>query len=315
MILFAACKKDKTHAPEAETPPITQPTSNTANIEAIINNLGTPLETFTMNVANGTYYTCNNGTHILINPNSFMTPGYELVTGIVTITVKDILSKKDMILNNAFPVSNGNLLVSGGQLYFSAKQGNNSLRPNPDSPVYVSVPTVGTPSGDMKLFVASSPSNLSQTNLNWMPNNSNILLSASTPGTPANEYGYDLSFSDSIHWTNCDHFYNAPVAKTTCTVLTSGVANSTNTIAFISMNGQRILARLYPNTSTLYSFASYSNSIPIGSNYTIGVICYDGTNYYYGSQQMTMTADMIIQLPPLTQATRSEVLANLSALQ
>jgi hypothetical protein len=315
LTLIASCKKD-TVTPVDETPSQNPPTFSTANVKALFNNLATPLQSYTVDATNYSFYMCANGTKIMIYPNAFLTKSGAPVSGIVNIEVKDVLSKKDMILNNALPLSNGQLLVSGGEVYFNATQGGQQLKMNPTSSVTYYVPAGNTPSYQMSEFYANAPANLSNTNLNWATNTATANINPiqdSSSGGSAFYYNFQ---SDSMNWSNCDYFYNLPGTKTTCTVNTTGSFDNSNTAVFLSMNGVATLAHLNSTSynSLSQSFASYVNSIPVGSNYTVVAISYNGTNYFYGSQAITMTTDMVINLPVLVQTTKAQIESNLSTL-
>ncbi len=311
---ITCCKKDTKNPSEAE-PDKTPAAFNTNNVNALINNLTTPLQTYTISVASYNTHVCENGTTIIIYPNAFLTQSGQPVTGVVNIEAKDVLSKKDMILNNAIPVSNGQLLVSGGEVYFNATQGGQKLKMNPASAVYFEVPST-TPSYQMQEFYATGPSNLSNTNLNWAtPTATTNIAVVQDTSFIGNSYYYSFQ-SDSLNWSNCDYFYNTPGTKTTCTVNLIGSFDNTNSAIFLSMNGANVLVRLNATSynSITQQFQSYLNSIPEGVNYTVVAIGFDGTNYYYGSQVVTMTTNMVINLAALTQTTKSQIETNLTTL-
>jgi hypothetical protein len=320
LTLIASCKKD-TVTPVDETPTQNPPTFSTANVQALFNNLATPVQSYTVNATNYSFYMCTNGTKIIIYPNAFLTKSGAPVTGVVNIEVKGVLSKKDMILNNALPVSNGQLLVSGGEVYFNATQGGQQLKMNPASSVTYYVPAGNTPSYQMSEFYANAPANLSNTNLNWATNTTTANInpiqdSAGSGGGGGGPFYYYNFQSDSMYWSNCDYFYSLPGAKTTCTVNTTGAFDNSNTTIILSMNGASVIVRLNPTsyTTLTQAFASYINSIPVGSNYTVVAISFNGTNYFYGSQAVTMTTNMVINLPVLVQTTKAQIESNLSTL-
>ncbi|MES2761706.1 MAG: hypothetical protein V4677_05845 [Bacteroidota bacterium] len=313
-LILSSCKKDTTQAPEPEPMP-SQPGFSTNNVQSLLNNLATPVETYTVNATSYHYFTAANGTAIYIYPNAFLTQAGAPVSGAVTIQVKDVLSKKDMILNNAIPVSNGQLLVSGGEVYFNATQGGQKLKMNPASAVHINVPAT-SPSTQMKEFYATGPANLSNTNLNWATatTTANIAVIQDTTGAGGAPFYYSFQ-SDSVSWSNCDYFYNIPGVKTTCNVNLTGSFDNSNSAVFLSMNGVATLVRLNSSyTAASQQFQSYLNSIPEGVAYTVVAISFDGTNYFYGSQVVTMTTDMVINLPALTQTTKSQIESNLSTL-
>ncbi len=311
-VIITSCKKDVANPSEKQlsNSASTAPAFDNSNAIALINNLSTPLETFTVDAAYYETYYCVNGTIINIYPDAFLTQSGAVVTGVVTIEVKDILSKKDMILNNAMPVSNGQLLVSGGEVYFNATQGGQKLKINPASSVNIKVPADFSPSYQMLEFYSQGPANLSNSDLNWETTATNTIEIDSTIG----HLYYDFNLK-SATWGNCDYFLHLPGSKTTCTVNLSGNFNNTNSTVFISMSGEIVLASLNSSgTVTSQSFASYVNSMPEGKNYTIIAISFDGTNYYYGSQAVTMTTNMVINMPALSQTTKSQIESNLNTL-
>jgi len=316
-IIFASsCKKNNDEFTPEEDPIVNQQT-NTPNIQAMFNNMATPLETHTAEMSTYNTFICSNGTSVTIYPNAFLTQSGNAVTGIVNIEVKDVLNKKDMILNNAIPVSNGQLLVSGGEVYLNATQNGQKLKINPSSAVYLKVPIYDTPSNQMLEFYASGPSNLSNSSLNWATSNTatttiEVTQDSIATGPSLSYYSFQV---DSLNWTNCDYFRNPGVNNTTCTVNLTGFFTNSNAAVFISMNGVNALARLHDTFTTVsQSFSSYVNSLPEGLAYTIIAISFDGTNYYYASQTVTMTTDMVINMPALTQTTKSQIESNLSTL-
>jgi hypothetical protein len=314
-LTFNSCKKDKKTI-ELEPEPTSSGSVNTTNLQALIRNLSTPLQTYTINAGTYNTLTLNNGTRIVIAPNAFLTAGGSVVTGVVNVEAKDVLSKKDMVLNNAFPVSNGQLLISGGEVYFNATQGGQTLKINAASSVTYKVPAGSSPSSSMLEFYSSGTSDLSGTNLNWRTSavtTASVLPLMDSASGPSS-WIYDFK-SDSIGWSNCDFFYTFVGAKTTCTVNLAGSFDNTNSFVLISMNGVSTMARLSSSyTSVSNEFHSYVNSIPVGQNYTIVAISFDGTNYYYGSQAVTMTTDMVINMPTLSLSSKTGVEANLSTL-
>ena len=317
-ITISSCKKERNN-PLSEEPDAIPAAFNTNNVNALINNLTTPLQTYTINAAGYNTHLCVNGTTIFIYPNAFLTQSGQPVTGVVTIEAKDVLSKKDMIMNNAMPVSNGRLLVSGGEVYFNATQGGQKLKMNPASAVYFQVPTGNTPSYQMKEFYANASVNISETGLNWVTdttsiNTNTIAVVQDTSGVNGQAYHYTFQ-CDSVTWTNCDYFYNTPGARTTCTINLTGAFNNSNTAVFISMNGVNALARLNASYYALsQAFISYTNSLPETIGYTVVAISFDGTNYFYGSKTISMTTDMVVGMPALTQTTKSQIEFNLTTL-
>jgi len=112
-----------------------------------------------------------------------------------------------MILNNAMPISNGQLLVSGGEVYFNATQNGQKLKINPSSFVTMKVPTGNSSSNQMLEFYAQGSSNLSNSNLNWVTAADSTSNPIAVTTTSVGGFGsYYEFYCDSVTWTNCDYF-------------------------------------------------------------------------------------------------------------
>lgn len=316
VLCFAISCKKKVQEPTEELP-ITMFSASKTNIQSMFNQLSTPVETFTVDMAVGTYYTCRNKTRLYIAPYSFLNPDRSVTEGIVTIQTKDIRSKKDIILNNAFTVSGEKFMISEGALYFDAKQNGKRLKPNPDHHSIISVPVTGTYNNRLELFYATGLSSLSNTGISWIPNHSCMTPFSSSDNysyriSDADPNPYNISLVDSIRWFNCAYFYDSPCFDTRCSVRTTGIADKSNTVVFISLDGIPTVSRLYPGPASEFFSADYS--LPVGVHCTIGAICFDGTNYHYASKQVTIANDMVIDLPPLVKSSKAQIETNLSNL-
>lgn len=318
LLCFVISCRKKVPEPIEEIPVTTASASKT-NIQSMFNQLSTPVETFTVDMAVGAYYTCHNKTRLYIAPHSFLNRDRSVTEGVVIIQTKDLRSKKDMILNNAFPVSGGKLMVSEGALYFDVKQNGKRLIPNPDHHSTIFVPFTGAYKNRMELFCAGRLYGLSNTGINWIQNNSSV-IPFSISGIFTDSYSYNISDAnatvspvDSIGWFNCAYFYNSPGFDTRCTVRTTGISDKSNTVVFISVDGIETVARLYPGSAS--EFISADHALPVGASCTVGAICFDGTNYHYVSKQVIVVDDMIIDLPPLTKSSKTRIEINLNDLR
>lgn len=313
-----SCKKK---IPEPVEPPVSSPPASKTLVQSMFYQMSTPAETFTVDMALGGDYTCRNATRISITPYAFLNPDRSVTEGIVTIQLKDLRSKKDMILNNAFPVCRGKLMLSESALYFDARQNGRRLKPNPDHRSTVLVPYTGAANAGMELFCAAPLSDFSETGINWIPNNSSV-LPFSSPGIPPNNYAYSISdpdsapynveLGDSPKWFNCADFYRVPCLGTGCRVKTTGIADQSNTAVFLSIDGTSAVVRLYPDKASDFISANYA--LPLGVSCTIGAICFDGSNYHYASKQVSISNDMVIDLPALTKSSKTQIEINLNNL-
>ncbi len=149
--LKVSCKKDNGDVGYNEN-------KSYASVEDFFTQNGVPLQTYAIQAFSGGTITTPQGTTITIPPMAFMTLSGAVVAGNVTIEFKDIYKKSDMVLSR-MPTTqvNGSPLRSGGEFYFKASQGGNTLMLKPGKSIRVSQPTYLTggfiPQNPMMPFV------------------------------------------------------------------------------------------------------------------------------------------------------------------
>lgn len=317
LALTFACKKDKQNSQE----PISSQTFSTADKQKLLRDLASQEQVFTIGANSTTMISGIKGTRIIFSPNAFVTQSNQPVAGNITIKLKEALTKKDMILNNAVPVSNGNLLVSGGEIYLSAWQNGQKLKKNPSfNGINVNIPISGTPDNQMRLFYAEGGADLSNDSLNWTPSNDTVSVyqdtSSSSGWTPGPYYNYspDSLNTDSIYWANCDYFWNDPNPKTTLTFTLTGQFNNSNTVIYLSLDGENVLTQTHSDSYITITQSFSSWNIPINNNFTMVAIAYTGGNYYYYSMPITSSTNLGVSIPPLTLSSLSQINNALNSL-
>lgn len=96
-----------------------------------------PSQFFTIKPGEDQVIRAENGTRIYVPKNAFPNQGEP-----VTLEVKEALEFDDMVMGNLTTVDDeGKLLESDGMLYVSAKQGEDEVKPSPDAPLYIEIPT------------------------------------------------------------------------------------------------------------------------------------------------------------------------------
>lgn len=311
-----SCKKDKNNISDPVTPQDPTTSFSTINKQKLFQDLATQAQTFVINANSMSTISGSKGTKIIISPSAFVTQSNQVVTGNITIKLKEALNKKDMILNNAVPVSNGNLLVSGGEIYMSAWQNGQQLKKNPSfNGINVNIPISGTPTSQMRLFYASGTEDLSNDTLNWTAADDSVSVYQDTSSSGPYYYFYPDSLNTgSITWANCDYFWNDPNPKTTLTFTLSGQFDNSNTAIFLSLNGSNVLAQAYSNSYNSLTQVFNAQNIPINNNFTLVAISYVGGNYYYHSMPITSSTNLGVVIPALTLSSLSQINSNLNSL-
>lgn len=274
-----------------------------------------PTQTFTINAGQYNTLTGAKGTTLYIAANAFLKPNGDPVTGNISITLREVYGKKDMLLSGAPTLSNGNLLVSGGEIYINATQNGEQLTLQPGSLTMITPPQAPS-NGVMQLFFGTGNSGVNAsepTTLNWILSDSSIVYTGDTLyDTIPREFYYTIP--PKLGWINCDYFLNNPNPKDTLKAQLSGDFNSFNTMVFVSLNGINTAAGLYPfvwGTASVNFSSQYT--IPNAMNVTVVTISNINGQFYY-SETPAVTGPGVIVYPvplPITEADMLTALDNL----
>jgi hypothetical protein len=303
IVSITACKKDKS------TPP------NYAKADEFMASHAIKEQSFTGNAATGFSITGEKGTKVTFAANAFVDGNGNTVSGNVTITLKEVLSKKVVLFSGVLTESNGQLLESGGEILVKAQKDGEALRVNPalqKDGARVEIPKVMN-NKDMGLFVqekrqqgGTSGNNQQQSPYTWTP-------APYYPfGNGPNSYTFSLP---SFTWVNCDRFYSDPNPKTTITALPAFQDNNQVTdlqVMLVFKNISTVVT--LPFDYTAQKFQSYQNSLPIGLQADLIILGKDSDGYIqFGTQSITISAGMHINAP-VHKATQAEVDAFLATI-
>lgn len=301
---MTACKKDKS------TPP------NYAKADDVLAAHAIKQQSFTGNADAGFTITGEKGTKVTFAPNAFVDGAGNVISGTVTVTLKEVLSKKDVMFSGVMTESNGQLLESGGEILVEARKDGADLLVNPklqDKGVQVEIPKVMN-NGDMGLFIqerrqqggGASGGNQQESPYTWVP-------APYYPfGNGPNSYTFSLP---SFTWVNCDRFYSDPNPKTTITALPDFQDNNQVTDLQVMLVFKDIATVItLPFDYSSQKFQSYQNSLPIGLQADLIILGKDSDGFIqFGTQSITIGANMHIDAP-VQKATQAEVDAFLATI-
>jgi hypothetical protein len=306
VVMIAACNTTDTPTPA--------PTGvDTIKAAAFFEKYEVKEQTFKGSAALGFTIKGEKGTKITFPLHAFKdsVSGEAINMGDVEIKLTEVLSKKDILLSGPMTESNGQLLISGGEIKVTAKLNGKVLIPG-DSAIKVEVPQV-MKAGDMNLFVqgprkqgdnGAIPDDFKST---WLP----------APYAPfgMNDSSYIFKLP-AFTWVNCDRFYSDPAAKTTITV-------SPHFMDSDSISGLKVMIVFkdittvitLPFNYTLVQYQSYLNSLPIGKEGELVLLGKDEKGYIqFGTQHITIGANMHIDAP-IARSTEATVTAFLNTVQ
>lgn len=274
MATLAGCKKDKEQNPEYVT---------ASEFKA---KFSVPTQSFNETAGTAFSITGEKGIKLNFPSNAFLDASGNPVSGNIRLTLKEVLSKKDILLSGKMTESNGQLLVSGGEFQILASKDGQALKLNPAAEIITRVPkTLSSEPMDLFLF-APGPAGDST----WTQ------VQKRTQGTP--EY-YEFVLPG-FGWVNCDYFYNDPRPKTTITVSPTFAGASPNIkdqSVYLIFDDLNTVVGL-PFNIGLNKHQSYLNSMPIGLTAKLAIISVDvNDRIYFGETSLTVSADLHLDVP------------------
>lgn len=309
-ISFTACKKDN-------NTPVQQDVTE-QKVKSFFDANAPKYEAFTIDASAGGNLLTSKGTKISFPANAFKKANGQIVTGAVTVQVKDMFNVSDMLLGNRPTDASGNMLISYGEMTVKANQGADVLQLNAPAQVVVPAapakPANGQVIREIPMWRGDSavtytingndhenlPVTLTQTGyvprgINWIQNG-NVATN--------NNNGTSSFNLDSLGvWRNCDALMGDPRPKTTVLGYFSNhwnAATSTNymgaepSMLYFKVKQQNTLVKLYNKIINAPAgkegLLSYQNSMPIGIEGTFLAITFKDNKIYAEMQDVTVGA-------------------------
>ena len=193
------------------------------------------LQVFTVNAANSGVVTGSKGVKLHLPANSFVTQAGVPVSGNVNVSVKEIYTPMEMILNNMPTTSDGRLLESGGEFQIMVSQNNTPLKLAPGNFIKIGIPNIGRDMQGMQVFNGVTDVD---GKVNWVVNASpgNFVVGDSTLFSNTN------LFSSEINWINCDKFINEPTVE--FSVYPGNAPSGDSTNVFVHLTGRNSVVKM-----------------------------------------------------------------------
>lgn len=261
----------------------------------------------------GTFQTPGNN-YFTLEPNSLIDADGQVIQGLVTIEITEVLSKGDMIVHDTPTESNNMLIESAGAFHIKIRQGDKelALAPNQEG-LTVQIPITGNYNPNMELFYGKRENDGS---FNWEeadddPDNQFSVWITETYDSLAQSWGISYEFlTQRLDWINCDAF----TAETELTAISLDLPESytdTNSVAYMVFEDFNSILPIPWNTEKNQFYRDY---IPLNTAVNLIVISAKTEDQFHFSQlNTTTTADKTIELNP-TEKTLGDILEFLSAL-
>jgi len=273
---FSACKKDGV--------------VSTDKLSATEFNQKFSVPTQSFNGLAGTAFsiTGTKGIKIDFPANAFLDASGNPVTGNIKLALKEVLSKRDILLSGKMTESNGQILISGGEFQILALQNGALLKLNPAANVVTKVPTT----------LSTAPMDLFEFKPTTVASDSTWALNQKARANTEPSY-YQFSLP-SFGWINCDYFYSNPNPKTTITAsptYAATVPSIKSQRAYLIFDNINSVINL-PYQVALNKHQSYLNSMPIGLSGKLIIISVAmDDSIYFGATNFTVISDLHLNVP------------------
>lgn len=243
-------------------------------------------QTFTIDPTSDQVITGEDGVVIEIDAGAFTDENDDPITTPITVELKEYLDLKSMFEGNIQTVSNGQLLVTGGNfdLRFKDESGND-VNVNPWS-IHSKIPVATDISGyenSMQYYIGETTTVDGREVVNWNIGQAEFWMEEGVFNTLGVQQGL----------SNCDVLYDmAEENPTQFEVTVSGVEDYSQTAVWMFIEDFPSIVMIYSLNDTMDALETYENSIPEGLNATLLAITIDDDNYLkFGSLPITVSGN------------------------
>lgn len=282
-LTFTSCKKNNEENPAPAT-----------TIKDFFAKTEIKSQTFTINTDNSQYsITGNQGTKVTFPANAFVTSNGTPVKGDVSIELKEIYDKSDMVLSDRPTMSNGRILISGGELFIGATANGQELRLDENTNILIELAPTTTVDTTMGLFTGTETDsifNWTQVDIDTTATRDDSLWYVSDPGYYYDPSHYVFAIS-TLGWINCDKFIGS--ASTYMHVTCTGEPTPSATKVYLIFKNLNGVAQLnYEWGAHKY----YSVMAPIGEQATIVAFGIKDNKEYFATKDITVSNDLNVSL-------------------
>jgi hypothetical protein len=257
-------------------------------------------QTFTLD-AGGGEIEGEDGTVVSFYPNTIFKSNGDPATGNITIELVEIYKKSQILLTNMTtqgidPSGTVGTLISGGEFFVNAKQGNEQLTLNGTFQIAAPTDNTGGLDQGMRPFIGVQQCADGTCKNVWKQQDRDIKMGQSTYNIFQNQFG----------WTNIDRWYSDPRPKTTLFVDVPEGYDNTNCSVYLSYDGEpTALASFDRYDSTTALFTEHYGQIPIGLEVHFIMVSVIDDQWYYAIRPATIGANHVetfTELQPITEA-------------
>lgn len=264
-----------------------------SNLSSYFSSKAPATQTFTLDPSTVQTVTGAKGTKITFPANSFVDAQGNAITGQVSLELKEIYAKGDMIWADKPTISNGQLLESGGEFFLKATSGGQEVFLNQNYQMEVPVSAATSNPNAMDLFTGQAVADT----FNWTPVDTTTGNGGGWVGLDSSGTNYNVYF-DSLTWINCDYFYGSGQALTqvNASPTLTGVSLTDVRAYMVFSNINSVTSLNQDPVTNIFSTGSWYQ-VPVGQQVTIVIIGMDNTQFYLGTVTTTIANSNTISVP------------------
>ncbi len=279
--LIAACETDENKSTYWQR-------TDVQELEIIFSELAPATQYFYISTYEQSQIIGEGGTLIDIPQGAFKTTNGLVVSGNITVELRELYTAADMILAEKPTTSGGRILASGGELYFRPTQNGRELKLVEGKSIRFKMPSDYIDS-QMALFAGAGDGD----SFDWLPVNNPVTIDSSgiakndsvnNPVFDTLNY-YRFTLDSLFNWINCDYFYNDPRPLTNFEICVPDAFNESNTKVFVyipSINS--VVATWYDSVDEVFTVSS-GYRLPVGLAVVFVGVSYQQSQIHYSIQQ------------------------------
>lgn len=247
-------------------------------------------QSFAVNPTRRTTVVGKLGTRLTFFPNSFMDSAGQVVSDTVTVQLREVFSKEEMIFTGLPTTSEDRLLESAGQFHLQASVGSRELSLRKGVTVELPIRDEISNPVAMRLFRGSSSSTRayrSGYNFDWELANDQHLNLVKNIGRR-----YFHFTIDQLNWWNCDSFVKARQKVMLSVKMETLIEAFEDRLAFLVCRDINAVVRMYP-TGRRFS----AINIPTQLTASLLVMASAKGQLYFGEAEILRTSNRMLRLP------------------
>jgi hypothetical protein len=230
--------------------------------------------------------------------------GSPVTSGTIDISIDEYFSNADMVFGKVSTTAHDNtILITGGMFKITASQNGSDLKMNAGQTIRVAIPSAGPNDGAMQIFKGAEISDAANrvvwdiTTIKW--------TGIDTPIGNQNRF-YDFMIND-LKWWNLDKYHDLGNGRTKMSVTLPGGFSNINAFTCLIMPNNGAV-HLVSEGSVSQGFNTGNYTVPIGMQVKVLSVGAQQDKLYFNiTDPITVTNEMKVTVPALTQGTQEQV--------